>query len=163
MHNMKFGQIHCVDLLKKIHTKFTLYFSSISTNFYLILKLGIFKLIIEFRKEKLLYSTGSKSDPRPWPSRGGGLLWVTGRNSRVNRGVWPSPRPEWPGGSCRLGKLVCAHGRSHRTQDRRGGVAGAAHRWRTGRQGPCESIIKGRASRRARKQGGELATGVAQR
>jgi hypothetical protein len=40
MHNMKFGQIHCVDLLKKIHTKFTLYFSSISTNFYLISKFG---------------------------------------------------------------------------------------------------------------------------
>jgi hypothetical protein len=40
MHNMEFGQVPCVDLLEKIHTKFTLYFSSISTNFYLILKFG---------------------------------------------------------------------------------------------------------------------------
>jgi hypothetical protein len=37
---MEFGQIQCVDLLKKIHRKFTLYFSSISTNFYLISKFG---------------------------------------------------------------------------------------------------------------------------
>jgi hypothetical protein len=41
MHNLDFGQIHCVDLLKKTHTKFTLYFSCISTNFYLISKFGI--------------------------------------------------------------------------------------------------------------------------
>jgi hypothetical protein len=41
MHNLDFGQIHCVDLLKETHTKFILYFSSISINFYLISKLGI--------------------------------------------------------------------------------------------------------------------------
>jgi hypothetical protein len=72
MHNLDFGQINCVDLLKKTHTKFTLYFSSISTNFYLILKLeivsAIFKLIIKFRKEKQMNSTGPKSVPRPQPS-----------------------------------------------------------------------------------------------
>jgi hypothetical protein len=46
MHKMESGQIHCVDLPKKIHTKFTLYFSSISRNFYLISKLGIISVNI---------------------------------------------------------------------------------------------------------------------
>jgi hypothetical protein len=41
-----------------------------------------------------MYSIRPKSVPRPQPSRGGGLLWATGRNSRVDRGAWPSTRLE---------------------------------------------------------------------
>jgi hypothetical protein len=40
MHKYRFGQGKCVDLLKRIHTKFILYFSELSTNFYLISKFG---------------------------------------------------------------------------------------------------------------------------
>jgi hypothetical protein len=102
-----------------------------------------------------------KSDPRPRPSWGGGLLRATGQNSNVDRGAWPSPRSGWPGGLCHLGVLVRAHGRCHNARDQHDGVAGAACRRHAGRQGPRESVIEGRASRRAWKQGGELATGAA--
>jgi hypothetical protein len=110
-----------------------------------------------------MYSTGPKSGPRPRPSRCGGLLWATSRNNRVDRGAWPSPRLERTGGLCRLDALVRAHGRGHRARDQHGDVAGAAHRRHVGRQGPHESVIKGRASRRARKRGGELATRATRR
>jgi hypothetical protein len=89
------------------------------------------------------------------------MLWATGRNNRVDQGAWPSPWLGRPGGSCHLGALVRAHGRGHTTRDRRGGMAGAARQWHVGRQGPRESIIEERASRRAWKRGGELAIGVA--
>jgi hypothetical protein len=121
MHNMDIGQIHCVDLLMKTQTKLTLYFSSISTNFYLISMLGIFlrifKLIIEFGKEKSMNSTGLKSVPRSQPSRCGGLLQATDRNSRVDRGARPSQRSGWPGSPCRLGALMRTHGHGHSAQD----------------------------------------------
>ncbi len=40
IHKYRFGQGQSVDLLKRIHTKFILYFSELSTNFYLISKFG---------------------------------------------------------------------------------------------------------------------------
>jgi hypothetical protein len=119
----------------------------------------IFKLITEFGKGKPMYSIGPKSGPRPQPSRGGGRLWATGRNSRMDRSAWPSPWVERPGGPCRLGALVRVHGQGHRAQDRRGCVAEAACRWHVGQQGPRESIIEGRASRRARTRVGNSPLG----
>jgi hypothetical protein len=38
IHKYRFGQGQSVDLLKRIHTKFILHFSELSTNFYLISK-----------------------------------------------------------------------------------------------------------------------------
>jgi hypothetical protein len=81
-------------------------------------------------------STGPKSGPRPWPSRGGGMLWATGGGM-----LWAWARSQHPG-------PARWHGRG-------------ARRWYVGRQGPRESVIEGRASRRAWKWGGELAIGVA--
>jgi hypothetical protein len=43
MYKQRFGQAHCIDLLKRIHTKFTLYFSDISINFQILETIWIFK------------------------------------------------------------------------------------------------------------------------
>jgi hypothetical protein len=45
MHNMEFGQAYCKDSLKRNPKKFILYFSKVSTNFYLISNLDSFLLI----------------------------------------------------------------------------------------------------------------------
>jgi hypothetical protein len=46
IHKYRFGQGQSINLLKRIHTKFILYFSELSTNFYLISKLGIISVNI---------------------------------------------------------------------------------------------------------------------
>jgi hypothetical protein len=82
MHKKGFGQAYCTYLLKRIPTKFTLYFSEFYTIYYEFLK---FKGIMEFEnfgkqnlgKEKLMNSNG----PKPayglglpaWPSSQSGL------------------------------------------------------------------------------------------
>jgi hypothetical protein len=46
MYKNGFGQVHCVDLSKRIHTKFTLNILNVSTNFYEFLKFALISGII---------------------------------------------------------------------------------------------------------------------
>jgi hypothetical protein len=41
MYKNGFGQVHCVDLPKRIHTNFTLRILDVSTNFYEFLKFAL--------------------------------------------------------------------------------------------------------------------------
>jgi hypothetical protein len=75
MHKKGFGQAYCTYLLKRIPTKFTLYFSEFYTIYYEFLK---FKGIMEFEnfgKEKPMNSNGPK------PAYGLGLpAWPSGQS-----------------------------------------------------------------------------------
>jgi hypothetical protein len=95
MHKNRFGQVYCIDLLKRIQIKFILSFYEFSTNCYEISKFKgisiIFKWINIFKKRKSRNRAGLLFAPRlrhSWPCD---LGWTAGRMASAR---WPSPQPK---------------------------------------------------------------------
>jgi hypothetical protein len=66
MHKNGFGQAFYIDILKRIFTKFNLYFFEFYTNFYEYLTFGsVLRFKSIRRKKKPAHSAGPPSGPRP--------------------------------------------------------------------------------------------------
>jgi hypothetical protein len=112
MQKNRFGQAYCIDILKRILTKFSLYFCEFYTNFYEYLNFGsILRFKSIRRKKKPAHSVGPPFGPWPGP---------VGNMTRVTQPVGAHAR--W---------------RGHRQRAARRGVAASAAAGRT-KDGECD-------------------------
>jgi hypothetical protein len=67
VHKCEFCQSHCVELFKRVHTKFILPFLDIPTSFYEFWNLHYFLVIKSFEK-RLKIATQCRAESGPWPT-----------------------------------------------------------------------------------------------
>jgi hypothetical protein len=92
MHKNGFGQVYYIDILKRILTKFNLYFSEFYTNFYEYMNFGwILRFKSIRRKMKPAHSAEPSFGPRPSPAGN------TVRVAQPSDATWRAAHTRWRG------------------------------------------------------------------
>jgi hypothetical protein len=133
LHKSEFGQAHCVEWFKSIHTNFSLPFLDTPTSFYEFWKFTLFFCELKQLKNDLKSpdSVGPKSacSYSTWP---GGLPRVVGRKVGWSTAWRPGPTSE-------VARASGALRRGHRVQPARGTAQWHAHRR------PCDGLLTARS------------------